>query len=114
MPSHVRALIIDEMMYCKILFKCIDQTLRLYNHLNSKDFVGFESGAGYVPGDPRDPVGTRLIRHLISVMTRLILNVDGVVLRHTDTLLSAIVYLFMGGDGDMITTWKVLDSLPNL
>ena len=86
-------------MHHNVLLKCIDQTLKLYSKLNSKDFVGYESGAGYVPGDPRDPVGVRLIRHLISVLTRLVLNVNGVVLKHTDDLLNSIVYLFMGGNG---------------
>ena len=86
-------------MHHNVLLKCIDQTLKLYSKLNSKDFVGYESGAGYVPGDPRDPVGVRLIRHLISVLTRLVLNVNGVVLKHTDGLLNSIVYLFMGGNG---------------
>ena len=95
LPSHVRKLINNEIIKSSVLNKVVDSVLHMYSICGGDDFVGFESGAGFVPGDPRDPVGVRLIRRLLAILTRLVVSMHG----QTKAVLDAIVYLFMGGNG---------------
>ena len=95
LPRKVRKLVTNEMARIGLLRSVVDSVLRMHAIMNGADFVGFESGAGFVPGDPRDPVGVRLVRRLVAVLARLVASMEG----HCAMVLDAIVYLYMGGDG---------------